>query len=255
MNYPEINEIIIGKVTKITDFGVFIDLLEYDGCEGFVHISQVSSTWIKNIHNHVKPNQMRAAKVLKIDFEKNHIDLSLSRVTSQDEKRKISEYRLALRAQSLLGIIAQNLNISNEKAWEDIAEPILEKDDELYKGFINILRYGFETYNIDKKYHQILFDELSKNITIKNKFIYGIIKVHCLKEEGIEIIKKVFQKILKQYPNAQIYYSGPGVYDLKVIGKDFKLAAKSFENISKDLSKEFKNSSNLEIIKKDDTKK
>ena len=155
MNFPETNEIVIGKVTKITDFGVFFSLLEYDDVEGFVHISQVSSTWIKNIHNHVKQNQMRAAKVLKVDYDKKHIDLSLSRVTSQDEKRKISEYRLFLRAQSLLGIIAKNMDIDADLAWTEIAEPIIEKEGELYKGFINILKYGFETYNIDpntKKY-------------------------------------------------------------------------------------------------------
>ena len=251
MNFPEINEIIIGKVTKITDFGVFIELLEFDGLEGFVHISQVSSTWIKNIHNHVKQNQMRAAKVLKIDTEKKHVDLSLSRVTSQDEKRKISEYRLALRAQNLLSNISKNIGLSEEKAWSEIAEPILEKENELYKGFINILKYGFETYNIDKKYKEDLVSELSKNITIKDKNIFGIIKCHSLKENGVEVIKKAFSKVLKNNANSKIFYMGPGMYELKVTGKDFKLAAKSFDKVSKDLYKELKNDAEIEINKKE----
>jgi len=58
VDFPNINDVVICKVTKIADFGVFAELLEYDNMEGFVHISQISSTWIKNIHNNVKQKQI-----------------------------------------------------------------------------------------------------------------------------------------------------------------------------------------------------
>ena len=88
IEYPKISDTVICKVTKVTDYGVFVELLEYDKLEGFVHVSQVSSTWVKNIHNHAKANQIRAAKVLHIDTYKNQIDLSFNRVTSAEEKEK-----------------------------------------------------------------------------------------------------------------------------------------------------------------------
>ena len=44
----EIGAILEGKVTGITNFGAFIELP--DKSTGMVHISEVSSTYIKDIH-------------------------------------------------------------------------------------------------------------------------------------------------------------------------------------------------------------
>jgi len=69
--FPEVGEIVIGKIVKVLDYGVFMDLIEYEGLQGFVHISNVSSSWIKNIRNFVKEGQIRAGKVTNIDQSKN----------------------------------------------------------------------------------------------------------------------------------------------------------------------------------------
>jgi translation initiation factor 2 subunit 1 len=251
MNYPEINEVVICKITKITDFGVFAELLEYEDLAGFVHISQISSTWIKNIHNHVKVGQIRAAKILKIDREKNNIDLSLSRVNQNEEKRKVSDYRLFLRAQSLLKVVAKELNISLDIAWKEIADPIFEKENSLYKGFVNIVKFGFKNYNIDPKYRKPLLDIFNKNIKIKDKNIQGVITIDCPKSDAIELIKKILLKIIKKYKNSKIIYIAPGKYSLVVTEKDIKVAAKSFEEISKELEKGLKKNATVKIEKKE----
>ncbi len=249
MEYPKLNDVVVCKITKITDFGVFANILEFDDIEGFIHISQVSSTWIKNIHNHVKVGQIRAAKVLKVDEEKKHVDLSFSRVTSADEKRKISDYRLFLRAQSLMEVIAKELELTSEDVWQKIGDPILEKESSLYKGFINLLKYGKDYYpGIEEKYRQTLFNLLSKNITVKDKIITGTIKVSSSEPNGIEIIRKALLKLQKDYPNSKFNYVGPGRYSIIVIAKDYKIASKDFDLISKDITKFLKGES-VEIIK------
>jgi len=249
MNFPELNEIVICKVTKITDFGVFASLLEYEDIEGFIHISQVSSTWIKNIHNHVKQNQMRAAKVLKVDVDKKHIDLSFSRINDQEEKRKISEYRLFLRAQGLLAVIAKELNITTDVAWDEIAEPILQKEPTLYAGFINIVKYNDNKYEIPDKYKKDVFEILSKNITIKDKVLSGIVKTYSTDPEGLNFTKNIFIKLEKDNPHIRILYVGPGKYEIRVTGKDYKVVAKEFDKISTELSKSFKKNAIFEIKK------
>ena len=47
----EIGSILEGKVTGITNFGAFVELP--DKSTGMVHISEVSSTFIKDIHEKV----------------------------------------------------------------------------------------------------------------------------------------------------------------------------------------------------------
>lgn len=253
MELPNINDIVICKVTKITDFGVFAELLEYENIEGFVHISQISSTWIKNIHAHVKQNQIRAGKVLKVDEEKNHIDLSFSRINDVEEKRKISEYRLFLRAQSLLNIFAKEENIPSEVVWEEIADPIIEKENSLYKGFLNILKNGPKYYpEIPEKYQQKLFDTLDKNITLKDKDIIGTLKIISKDAIGFENSKKVLQDIQENYSDSRIIYLGPGKYELKVTSKDFKQSAKRFDEITKEISKQLKKNTIFEVEKKEE---
>ena len=215
--YPKVSDIVICKVTKVTDYGVFVELLEYDNLEGFIHVSQVSSTWVKNIHNHAKTNQIRAAKVLHIDNYKNQIDLSFNRVTPAEEKRKISDYRLFKRAQSLLSAIAKELKVSDEEVWSCVAEPILERETRLYSGFIHILKNGIETFpEIDKKYAAKLVEILSKSITIKDKKINGVLEISNPSETGIEIIKKALKKITDDYKSACITYISAGRYELTV---------------------------------------
>jgi translation initiation factor 2 subunit 1 len=253
-DYPKISDIVICKVTKITDYGVFVELLEYDNIEGFIHVSQVSSTWVKNIHNHVKQNQIRAGKVLHIDTHKNQIDLSFNRVTSAEEKRKIADYRLFKRAQSLLSAIAKELKVSDEEIWSAVAEPILEKENSLYNGFIHILKNGISSFpEIDKKYAPKLLDVLSKSITIKDKKITGILEISNPSENGIEVIKKALSKVLSEHKSASISYISAGRYELSVIAKDYKTASKQFSEITTTLEKQLKGS-NLKVITQEKSK-
>jgi len=249
VEYPKISDIVVCKITKITDYGVFVSLLEYDNLEAFVHVSQVSSTWVKNIHNHVKLNQIRAGKVLHVDTYKNQIDLSFNRVTSAEEKRKISDYRLFKRAQGLLSAVAKELSLSEDDVWRDVAEPILEKELSLYAGFVNILKYGINKYpEINKKYEEKLLDILTKSITIKDKKITGILETYNSSENGIEIIKKALCKVLSENKSASIIYVSSGKYELSVIAKDYKFASKKINEIIANLEKALKGSSFKFII-------
>jgi small subunit ribosomal protein S1 len=56
-----------GKVTKLTDFGAFVDI---GGIEGMVHISEISHGRINHPSEILKPGQQVNVKVLKIESEK-----------------------------------------------------------------------------------------------------------------------------------------------------------------------------------------
>lgn len=243
VEYPKVSDVVICKVTKITDFGVFVSLLEYDNIEAFIHVSQVSSTWVKNIHNHVKINQIRAGKVLNVDTYKNHVDLSFNRVTAAEEKRKISDYRMFKRAQGLLTAVSKELKLTEDEVWKDIAEPILEKETNLYTGFVNILKFGFKHYpDINKKYETKLLELLEKSITIKDKKISSILEISNASENGIEIIKKALSKIITENKNVTVVYIASGKYELTVIAKDYKQASKKINDCFSSLTKLLKGS-------------
>ncbi len=65
-----------GKVTKLTDFGAFVDI---GGIEGMVHISEISHGRINHPSEILKPGQQVKVKVLKIESDKeNRPKISLS---------------------------------------------------------------------------------------------------------------------------------------------------------------------------------
>ena len=56
--WPTPGELVVGRVDEIEDFGVFVDLEEYEDKRGLVHVSEVASGWIKNVRDHVNTDQM-----------------------------------------------------------------------------------------------------------------------------------------------------------------------------------------------------
>jgi small subunit ribosomal protein S1 len=69
--------VVRGTVTKITNFGVFVEL-ESD-LEGLLHISELADHKVENPQDVVKPGEEVDVKILRVDIEDRKIGLSLKR--------------------------------------------------------------------------------------------------------------------------------------------------------------------------------
>jgi ribosomal protein S1 len=72
--YPR-GAMVKGKVTKIMDFGAFVEL--EPGIEGLLHISELSPTRVRRVVDIVKPEQEVEVRVVKVEAEERRISLSL----------------------------------------------------------------------------------------------------------------------------------------------------------------------------------
>jgi ribosomal protein S1 len=72
--YPR-GMMIKGKVSKIMDFGAFVEL--EPGIEGLIHISELSPTRVRRVADIVKPAQEVEVRILKVEPEVKRIALSL----------------------------------------------------------------------------------------------------------------------------------------------------------------------------------
>ena len=63
---PDVSEFVIIKITKIMPHGAYCRLIEYNS-DAYLPISEVSSGWIKNIHEFIKEGQQDVAKVIFVD--------------------------------------------------------------------------------------------------------------------------------------------------------------------------------------------
>ena len=85
---PEVGEIYEGVVTKIMDFGAFVEILP--GKEGLLHISQIDNKRVNKVSDYFKVGDKVIVKLLKIEDGK----LSLSRkevLNSNSEENKPKE--------------------------------------------------------------------------------------------------------------------------------------------------------------------
>jgi len=72
----EVGSIVEGKVTGITKFGAFVELP--GGAVGMVHISEISQSYVNDINDYLKEQQVVKVKILNIG-EDGKISLSIKR--------------------------------------------------------------------------------------------------------------------------------------------------------------------------------
>jgi small subunit ribosomal protein S1 len=75
--------VVHGNVTKITNFGVFVELEE--GLEGLLHISELADKKVDNPQDVVKPGEEVNVKILRVDLDDRKIGLSLKRAVSGED--------------------------------------------------------------------------------------------------------------------------------------------------------------------------
>jgi small subunit ribosomal protein S1 len=115
-NY-HVNDIIKGRVTKLTDFGAFIELEE--GIEGLAHISEFS--WVRKIQ---KPGEVLAigdeveCMILGYDLQAGRVSLGLKQVTTNPWNDIDEKYPLGTR------LSRKVVKITNAGAFVNLEEGI-----------------------------------------------------------------------------------------------------------------------------------
>jgi len=83
-------DVVIGKVTNVTDFGAFVELEE--GIEGLVHVSEISRGKVEKPSDILKVGSTVSALVIHIDPYERRIGLSIKGLKEKTEKAEIEKY-------------------------------------------------------------------------------------------------------------------------------------------------------------------
>ena len=82
----EQGEVVEGAITKLTNFGAFLDL--GGGIEGLIHVSEISDRHIKDPADEFKVGDSLKVKILKIDTETKKISLSAKELEAPRAERE-----------------------------------------------------------------------------------------------------------------------------------------------------------------------
>lgn len=230
--YPEEDEIVLCKVTQLFPNSVFVELLEY-GKQGMVHISEVAPGRIRNLRDYVTIGREIVCKVLRIDRERGHIDLSLRRVNSTQRMEKIDEIKQELKAESLIKNLAKKLNKPAPELYTQLASKLFKEYSHFYLCFKDLVE---GTANLEKMgVEQAIAKEITAAVVDKFKppkiAIKGEIKLQTYASEGVEKIRATLSAVEKVSPTIRIIYLGAGRYKVVIEDVDYKPAERNFEKI------------------------
>lgn len=247
--FPEESEVVLCTVKKILYHSVFVDLDEYDKLEGMIHISEISPGRIRNLRDFVKEGKKIVCKVLKVNQEKGHIDLSLRRVSLSVKKKKNEEYKQEQKSEKILETIAQELNTNLEEMYNKIGNKMIEAYGSLNSCFQAVALEGgsvLTKLDIPEQYVKILTEIIKEKIKPPEVKIDSTIVLKSNAPNGIEIIKNCLKRTEELYKDKEYkiklsYLSAPN-YRISLISKDYKSAEKAIEEVA---------NTTLSLLKKD----
>jgi translation initiation factor 2 subunit 1 len=226
---PEEGELVVCTVKDVKGFGAFVNLDEYPGKEGFIHIAEVAAGWVKYVRDHVRENQKIVAKVINVDQGRGHVDLSLKRVNDHQRRETISAWKNEQKAEKLLEILGERLGKKPEELLAEFGLKLVETYGSLYAAF--------ETASIEE---QALAEEGYKgawtkefaalareNIAAPFVHVKGYVELQSFAKDGVAEIRAALAAAEEsEYEDVEVevQYTGAPRYRIKVKAPEYKVA-------------------------------
>ena len=230
---PEVGEIVVATVTKIMDQGAYVTLDEYNNVQGFLHISEIATGWIRHVEKFLKVGEKKVLLVKRVNTARSEIDLSLKQISSDQKKKKLLELKRKEKEKVLIDSLKTKTELSQTEV-EKIEEVLINKFNSIYDAFSEIVSKGMgvlDGLNLSTKVLKTI-EEISSKIQVPHVEIRGILEVTSTKSNGVEIIKKtLLDAVENKGVSVEVIYIGAPKYRLTISAQNFKTAEKELKPI------------------------
>lgn len=225
--FPEIGDLVICSVQNVKNFGAFVSLDEFEAKEGFIHVRDVATGWVKYIRDHVREGQKVVCKVLGVDTERGHIDLSLKQVNDHQRREKIQEHKNEKKAEKLLEIVGTKIGKSLDEAYDEAGVKMVSEFGTLYGAFEQAVlgKESLADLELDDKWANAIVEVASENIQLPSVKIDAIMEVSTPAPDGVDHIREALTSGAKgKDAEVEISYLGAPRYRITVVAEDYKIA-------------------------------
>ncbi len=230
--FPEEEELVLCTVNQISKTSAFVTIDDYNKT-GILITAEVAPGRIRNIRDYISPNKKIVCKVLRVDKEKNHIDLSLRRVSLKERKDVMERYKKDKDAISILR------RVIDESQIDSVISKIKEEFGSL-SDFISLARENnqlFKKIGLEKESEKLM-ELIKERIKSKKVIIKENLKLFAKEGQSLTLIKKA---LAIKKPGVKIVYISSPNYLLTVECKEYKearnLLKESIEEITNNLEK------------------
>lgn len=199
--FPEAEEVVMVNVTEISEMGANVQLLEYYDSrssklrEGMILLTELSRRRIRSINKLVRVNRHEVVKVIRVDKEKNFIDLSKRQVEPEEQAKCEERYAKARNVHSILRQIAHTQRKPVETIYQTIGWPLYRKYGHALDAFKKVINPHstediFEGLVVDEGVKEALLTYIRTKLAPTPIKIRADIEVTCFTYEGIDAIKE-----------------------------------------------------------------
>jgi len=194
---------VVVQVKRIVDMGAYVSLLEYDGREGMMLLSELSKRRIRSVAKLLRVGRTEICLVLRADNDKQYVDLSKRRVEPSDARLKEEQFARAKCVHGIMGHVAKLNSIPVEELCNKVSWPLYTKYEDAYEGMrlhvsgeLNLwdtLDFSEPGLDLSDKKDKIKED---MDLCMKRRLIQSMLRmrakvdVTCSKFEGIVAIKE-----------------------------------------------------------------
>lgn len=240
--FPEEDEFVLCTVTKVLNNAVFVNLDEYDK-GGLVHISEIAPGRIRNIREYVELGKKIVCKVLRLDAERGHIDLSLRRVSDMERKKKLEDIKQEQKAEKVIEMVALQLKKKPNEVYEAITSKVFERYPFVYLFFKEIAVGNVRAQELisDEKIGEAVESIVQERFKPQKISIKGAFSIKSFAPDGVELIKQVLvqaQKKSRKSATVTLVYIGGGRYKTTIEADNYKDAEQTLETMTLFVEKE-----------------
>lgn len=232
--FPESGDLVICSVQNVKNFGAFVSLDEYDGREGFIHVRDVATGWVKYIRDHVREGQKVVCKVLGVDTERGHIDLSLKQVNDHQRREKIQEHKNEKKAEKLLEIVGTKVGKTLDEAYDEVGVKLVSEFGTLYGAFEQaVVDTGpLGELGLTDEWVSAIASVASENIQLPSVMIDAVMEVTTPAPDGVDHIRDAMTTGSKgKDAQVEISYLGAPRYRVTVVAEDYKIAEAELKHV------------------------
>jgi translation initiation factor 2 subunit 1 len=231
--WPDSGDLVIVTIESVTDYGAYAKLDEFDK-RGLLHVSEISSSWIRNIRDFVREGQKVVLKVLRVDSEKGHIDLSLRRVTKRERIEKVMIWKKERKGDALLREVATKVGLTVGELYQQAGGKIDEKFG-IYEGFEKAVKEGPEALikiGVPENIATVFAEVGEDRIHIKMVKVKGVLEIRCMKPNGVKVIKEAFAAAKTEklrVASVKFYVIAAPKYSIEARAENYKKAEEVFQ--------------------------
>lgn len=200
--FPEVDDVVMVQVKSIAEMGAYVALLEYNGIEGMILLSELSRRRIRSITKLIKVGRQEPVMVLRVDKEKGYIDLSKRRVSQEDIALCEERFNKSKMVHSIMRHVAETTGVDLEDLYQNVAWPLYKTYGHAFDAFKLMVQDDGEALFgrlaqerpqladiLTPNVREALLKNIKRRMTPQPLKIRADVELTCFQYDGIESIK------------------------------------------------------------------